>query len=151
MSKFDGGGRELLYSTYFGGGITGMAIDSQDRIWLTGESAPPEALPAPAGTPLLGSSYLAALSPDGSTVTSLITAPATVAGQGIVLVSDKPVTLGQGLAAVFDWRQRSIATGNSQLRGISASTAVTQSELVSFYGIGIGPRRRWAPISSMAL
>ena len=80
LNKLDRNGRELLVSTYFGSDVAELALDAEDRMWVTGESFPADALPAPSGTVLLGPSYVAGLRPDGSAVESLITAPSGTSG-----------------------------------------------------------------------
>jgi hypothetical protein len=93
ITKFDSTAQRLLFSTYFGGatpgspfGLTSLILDSQGTIWVTGAS-PPDQLPAPTGTPLLGTNYLAALTPDGSTLANIFTAPDGAAGQAIALTN----------------------------------------------------------------
>jgi len=40
-----------------------VALDSAGNIWITGTTFSPSSLPAPAGTPLVGNSYIAGLAP----------------------------------------------------------------------------------------
>jgi len=83
VAKFDSSAQRLLFSTYFGGrsrGVVGLTPDSQGTIWITGSSAPDE-LPVSKGTPLLGPTYVAGLSDDGSTLLDIFTAPNMAQGR----------------------------------------------------------------------
>ena len=144
--KFDSTGSTLLFATYLGGGSVesnGIALaaaaDGAGTIWLTGSSAIAE-LPAPAGMPVLGTNYIAGLSSDGASFTSLFTAPNGAAGAGIA-------TTPQGTLAALGFAGSvliSSSTTGPSLMGIagsastSISTAVCARELVSIYGINIG-------------
>jgi uncharacterized protein (TIGR03437 family) len=145
VAKFDSSGSKLLFATYLGGGSVtsngiAAAIDSTGTIWLTGSSAT-AALPALAGTPLIGTDYIAGLSSDGSTLVSLFTAPQGAAGVGIALTPQGTIV---ALGSTGSLLISSSAPGPS-LMGIAGSamttisTALCARELISLYGIDIGP------------
>jgi uncharacterized protein (TIGR03437 family) len=147
VTKFDPAVQQLLFSTYFGGGaapasptgVNSLAVDSQGTIWVTGGSAP-EALPAPPGTPLLGSTYVASLSSDGSSVTSAVTAPAGAAGRTIILTGDGVTTLGSsGSLLLTNPGSGPSLVGIANSAAAEVSNAVAPYELISLYGIGLGP------------
>jgi len=134
-----------VFSTYFGDGVyqspTGaVAIDSQGNIWLTGGSDP-NTLPFLPSTPQLGSAFIAELSADGSSVLSGITAPAGAAGQGIrLLPNGSPAALGTtGSVLLNAPGQPASLMGIANSAGVQASNNVAPYELVSLYGIGLGP------------
>jgi uncharacterized protein (TIGR03437 family) len=148
LAKVSGTGTSLLWCTYFGGGgagITGgvgaLAMDTQGRIVITG-SSDPNLLPAFSGIPLLGSNYVARLSADARTLQDLYAGPANAAGSGLVLTPTGTfVSLGQPGSL---WIQT--ATSGPSLLGVAnaasgpVSGVVSSVELVSLYGIGIGPQ-----------
>jgi uncharacterized protein (TIGR03437 family) len=148
LAKVSSTGASLLWCTYFGGGgagITGgvgaLALDAQGRIVITG-SSDPSLLPPFSGIPLLGSSYVARLSADASTLQDLYVGSANAAGSGLVLTSTGTfVSLGQPGSL---WIQTT--TSGPSLLGVAnaasgpVSGAVSCVELVSLYGIGIGPQ-----------
>ena len=142
--KFSSSGT-LLFATYLGGGsvtsngIALPAIDGAGTIWLTGSSSIGE-LPVLAGTPVLGTDYVAGLTPDGSSLVSLFTAPNGAAGAGVVITPQGSVAaLGSGGSLLI-----SSSTAGPSLMGIagsaesSISRAVCARELISIYGINIG-------------
>jgi uncharacterized protein (TIGR03437 family) len=144
VAKFDSAAERLLFSTYFGGGesfgVKGLTSDSEGTIWITGTS-PPEQLPAPKGTPLLGTSYVAGLSFDGSTITDLFTAPDGAAGQAIARAGEgTEIALGLSgsLLTVSPGAGPSLV-GIENAAATHVSPAVAPYELISLYGIGIGP------------
>lgn len=147
IAKVDASAKSYLFSTYFGKGVfdsqstvTSLALDSQGDIWLTGGSDP-AALPFPASTPLLGSTYVAELSADGSSVLSGITAPAGAAGQAIVTApSGSPAALGSAGSLLLSLpNQPASLVGIENSAGIQVSSYLAPYELVSLYGVGLGP------------
>ncbi len=142
IAEFDPSAVRLLSSTYFGWpfGVAGLALDTQGTIWITGSSLP-ASLPLPPGTPLLGGTYIAALSPDLSTVKSLITAPFGAAGQAITLNGGAPAVLGSSnaLLLVESSEGPSLVGIANSADSIVVSNTVAPDELISLYGIDIGP------------
>ncbi|MGD0868153.1 MAG: hypothetical protein ABSB88_01275 [Bryobacteraceae bacterium] len=148
LAKVSSTGTSLLWCTYFGGGGAGatggvgaLAVDAQGRIVITG-SSDPSLLPPFSGIPLLGTSYVARLSADASTLQDLYVGPANAAGSGLVLTSTGSfVSLGQPGSL---WIQTT--TSGPSLLGVAnaasgpVSGVVSPVELVSLYGIGIGPQ-----------
>ena len=79
-----------------------MALDPQGDIWLTGGSNP-SVLPLPSSIPLLGPTFVAELSADGSSVINAITAPTGAAGQAIVITPNgSPASLGFAGSLLLD-------------------------------------------------
>ncbi len=134
----------LNFGTYFGGytGPAALAIDDQGTIWLTGESAPAAVL---AGTgpsiAILGDDYIAGISANGSSLVSLFTAPAGSVGAGLAITQQGNIA---ALGAT-GWLLISSSTPGPYLMGIvelgaaQVSRALCARELVSLYGINIGP------------
>ncbi len=149
VMKFDPAFEQLLFSAYFGGagelgsllyaGVNGLAVDSQEVIWIAGAS-PSEQLPAPEGTPLLGQSYLAGLSQDGSTLSALFTAPSGIAGLGIVANANGVTSLGStGALLTASPGEGPSLVGLSNSAGSAITNVVVPYELISLYGLNIGP------------
>jgi uncharacterized protein (TIGR03437 family) len=140
VAKLDSTAERLLFSTYFGGASEHcLAVDSGGAIWVTGGS-PTADLPVPQGTPLLGPTYVAALSSDGSALINIFTAPNGAAGQAMILTGAGTVALGSGgsLLTVSSGSQPSlVGIGNASAGSVSG--AVAPFEFVSLYGIDIGP------------
>ena len=141
IAEFDPTAQQLLSSTYFGigTGVAGLAIDTQGAIWITG-SASPASLPAPPNTPLLGDTYVAGLSPDLSAITFLITAPSGAAGRAITFSNGAPIALGSAssLLSVGPAPGPSLV-GVANSAAPTVSNAVAPYELISLYGIDLGP------------
>jgi uncharacterized protein (TIGR03437 family) len=142
IAKFDPLAQKLVFASYFGGEgfVKGVTLDSQGSIWITGSSASNE-LPVTKDTALLGTTYVADLSADGSTLSYIVTAPSQAAGQAIVQTnSGSIVALGTAasLLTVTATAGPSIV-GIVNSAGSSVSPVVAPKELISIYGIDIGP------------
>jgi uncharacterized protein (TIGR03437 family) len=150
VAKLNSSATSYLFSTYFGGniafgspnGVTALTLDSQGDIWLTGGSAPSE-LPFPGSIPLLGSTYVAELSADGSSVLDAITAPAGASGQAIVITPNgSPAALGTAGSLLLSLPgQPASLVGVANSAGIQVSSSVAPYELVALYGVGLGPAK----------
>jgi len=142
VMKLDSAGQRLLFSTYFGGETIGPALvlDTQGTIWVTGTS-PTDELPVPKGTPVLGGCYLAGLSADGSSLASILTAPTGAVGQALALTSGSVTAMGaSGTLLTASPGQGSSLVGIGNAAALSVSVAVAPYELVSLYGLGLGPQ-----------
>jgi uncharacterized protein (TIGR03437 family) len=147
VAKVNASASGYLFSTYFGDGIYqsprgALTLDSQGDIWLTGGSDP-SALPFPISIPPLGDTYIAELSADGSSILGGITAPAGAAGQAIVLTpTGSPAALGgAGSLLLNSPGQPASLVGVANSAGIHVSSNVAPYELVSFYGVALGPAK----------
>jgi uncharacterized protein (TIGR03437 family) len=157
VAKLSNTGTSLIWSSYFGGvspqspepagiqsggaAVTGLAVDSQDRIVLTGQSNR-NLLPAPADTPLLGDGYVARLSTDGKTIDTLYVGPEDAAGVCLFLNAAGLFTVGGPSGSL--WIETAgdgpslLAVANAASVPISGLAA--PYELLSLHGIGIGPQ-----------
>jgi uncharacterized protein (TIGR03437 family) len=148
VAKLNSSATAYLFSTYFGGditfgsptGVSALALDAQGNIWATGGSAP-AVLPFPSSIPALGSTYLAELAPDGAVLLDGINAPAGAMGQAIALTSTgAPTVLGTAGSLVMNLAgQPASLVGVANAAGIQVLGEVAPYELISLYGIGIGP------------
>ena len=147
VAKVNATASGYLFSTYFGQGTyqyqmpsVALALDSQGDIWLTSGSAP-GALPLPDSIALLGDSFVAELSPDGSSVIGGITAPDGAAGQAIVLSANGlPAALGSAGSLLLNLPgQPAALAGIANSAGIQVSGNVAPYELISLFGSGLGP------------
>jgi len=153
LAKLSSNGSGLIFATYFGGntigsnlvrpvanGPTAIALDSQSNIWVTGGSAT-VALPSKSGTALLGQDYIAGISSDGASLLSLFTAPDGAAGAGLAITSQGALAvLGQeGLILISSATPAPSVMGIVGAASFQASRAVCAREVVSLYGIDIGP------------
>lgn len=147
VAKLDATGSKLLFSSWLGGaasnltssGPAALAVDTSGIIWVTGGAAP-YSVPAPANTAILGESYIAGISNDGSSVVSLFTAPDNATGQAIQATSSGIASLGtSGTLLISSPAAGPSLLGFAASPEFSASSAVAPRELISLYGIGIGP------------
>jgi uncharacterized protein (TIGR03437 family) len=146
VMKIDVSGR-LVFSTYFGEedpflayGVSGIAVDSQKTIWLTGSSIA-NRLPGYQAATNLGECFLAGLSPDGSNLTAMFTAPRGVAGLALALNGNGLIaSLGSSafLAAIPGEGPSVVGIANSA--GYTISGRVAPYELISLFGLGLGPQ-----------
>jgi uncharacterized protein (TIGR03437 family) len=132
-------GSGLVFASYLGaeGSVVSLAIDAQGAIWLTGSSTP-ASFP---GVTSLGPAYTVSLAEDGSRLASVLTAPADGAGRAIAVTPQGGVaTLGaSGSLLLGDLAQAPSLLGVSNSAATRVSGIVAPLELVSLYGIGIGP------------
>jgi len=146
VAKIDSSGSSYVFATYLGQpvygspvGVTQLLLDSQNNIWLTGGSAS-SSLPFPSSIPLIGSTYTAELSADGSSVLGGFTAPAGAMGQGIALTATGSATLGSTGSLVLNVPNQPASFGGIQnSAGLHVSANIAPYELVSLFGAGIGP------------
>jgi uncharacterized protein (TIGR03437 family) len=143
--------QQILWATFFGGGgssgVTGLTVDSDGEVWITGTSLLAASLPVRKGTAILGQPYVAGLSSDGTTLTDFFTAPDGAAGLALVELSDgTKVALGpmNALLTVSPGQGPSLV-GLANSAASHVSPVFAQFELISLYGIGMGPS---APISA---
>jgi uncharacterized protein (TIGR03437 family) len=143
VAELNVNGSDVNFATYFGGNSSGpaaLAIDNQGTIWVTGGSATAD-LPPKSGTTILGKNYIAGISSEGSTLLSLFTAPTGSTDAGLAITTQGTIAaLGQ-----TGWLVLSSSTPGPYLMGIAeswapqVSRAVCGRELLSLYGINIGP------------
>ncbi len=150
VSKFDSLGQHLLFSTYLGGEVpvafhvpptvSAVAVDAQGTIWVTGGSDP-SLLPTPSGTPLLGPEFTIGLSSSGASIEAAFTAPAGSTGQALLITAQGAImTLGtEGSVLPFSQNQSTALFGIANSGASHVSGIAAPYELVSFYGIGLGP------------
>jgi uncharacterized protein (TIGR03437 family) len=135
--RLDATGSKILFSTYLGAGaVNAVAVDGQGSIWATGNSSSP----LPGLTPL-GSVYTASLSIDGTHLLSGFTAPADATGQAIVATAQGgPSSLGLSGSLLLGGSTASPSLlGMANSGAIRVSGSVAALELISLYGVGIGP------------
>lgn len=150
--KVTNSGRNIAWMTWFGGSpgvggadigfqshVVALAVDPQGRILLTGFSQPSQLPPFPA-TPMLGPSYVARLSGDGTSLQELFVGPLNSAGAGLALTpAGSFVSVGPSGSL---WVETS-ASGASLLAMANAaggpvSGVVVPAEIISLYGPRIG-------------
>jgi len=144
IAKVNSTGASLLWSTYFGGGyspgVRSLAVDSQGAVTVAGYSDP-AVLPPFASVPLLGGTFVARLSSDGSTVENLYVGPNYATGYAVVL-TQTGTFIAEGQSGCL-WIESQDAgpslLGTANAASGLVSNLVSPSELISLYGIGIGP------------
>lgn len=151
LAKVTGSATAVAWSTWFGGstpdgssGIAGrvnaIALDPQGQIIVTGVSQPSLLPPFPA-SPVVGPSYVARISGDGSSLIDLHAGPLNSAGAALALTpKGNFVSLGP---AGSIWIETS-ASGPSLLASANAANGpvsglVAPAEVISLFGLGIGP------------
>jgi uncharacterized protein (TIGR03437 family) len=136
-------GTAVIWGTYFGGspfsGVKAIDVDAQGRVLFTGVTVDP----AEALSPTTGfrSSYVARMTSDAATLIDYYEGPYGLVGQGMAIASTG------GFAAVGQsgglWIETTaggpslLAVANSA--GGASLTTVAPHELISLYGVGIGP------------
>jgi uncharacterized protein (TIGR03437 family) len=147
VAKLDASGQRLLFGTFVGGTVgvvftpevRAVTVDPAGAIWITGLSDP-ALLPQVTG-PALGNTYVGSISPDGTTANLFYTAPEGGAGQAIGMSGDSTVAVLGPAGSILLTTPASgpslIGVANSAAS--SVSNAVVPLELISLYGIGLGP------------
>jgi uncharacterized protein (TIGR03437 family) len=137
-------GTAVIWGTYFGGSsfsnIKAIDVDAQGRVLFSGVTVNPSQPSVPSVSPYL-SSYVARLTSDGATLLDFYPGPYGLVGQGLAIASTG------GFAAVGNsgglWIETTtagpslLAVANSA--GGGSLTTVAPHELISLYGVGIGP------------
>jgi uncharacterized protein (TIGR03437 family) len=152
--KVNSTAQQIIWASFFGGGgssgVTGLTVDSDGEIWITGTSLLATSLPVPKGTVVLGQPYVAGLSSDGTTLTDFFTVPDGAAGLALVELTDgTKVALGpmDALLTVSPAPGPSLV-GMANSAASHVSPVFAQFELISLYGVGIGPA---TPISAQVV
>jgi uncharacterized protein (TIGR03437 family) len=151
LAKVTSSATGITWSTWFGGGpsdgqvgiggqVNALALDPQGQIVATGVSQPSQ-FPPFAASPVVGPSYVARISGDGSTLIDLHAGPLNSAGAALALTpAGNFVSLG---SAGSIWIETP-ATGPSLLAAANAANGpvsglVAPAEIISLFGLGIGP------------
>jgi uncharacterized protein (TIGR03437 family) len=149
VAKLNSSATHLIWSTFFGGSdygregaeVNALVIDLRGRIIITGK-ADSNVLPAVNGVLVSGPSYVARLSADGTALEDLYPGPDNSRGAGLALTpAGNFVALGQ---AGTIWIETDTSGGSllaiANAASGPASEFVAPSELLSLYGMGIGPQ-----------
>jgi uncharacterized protein (TIGR03437 family) len=143
--KLNATGTAVVWGTYFGGSpfayVRSLRVDPQGRVVFTGVTVDPSQA-ALSGNPWFRPSYVARVSSDGATLVDFFKGPNGLVGL------DLAITSNSGFAAVGPSGALWIETANSgpSLLAITNSsngqsvTAVVPFELLTLYGIGLGPQ-----------
>lgn len=137
-------GTAVIWGTFFGGSpfsnVSAVDVDAQGRVLITGVTVNPAVAALP-NVSSFRSSYVARLTADGATLADFYEGPYGLVGQGLAIASTG------GFAAVGAsgglWIETT-APGPSLLAVANAAgggslTTVAPYELISLYGVGIGP------------
>ncbi|HMD70481.1 MAG TPA: hypothetical protein VKF41_04020 [Bryobacteraceae bacterium] len=144
LIKLNHTGTAVVWGTFFGGGafsnVKAIAVDAQGRVLFSGVTLSPNQPSVPAVSPYL-SGFVGRLASDGATLADYYPGPFGLVGQGLAIASTG------GFAAVGSsgglWIETT-APGPSLLAvtngaGGGSLTTLAPYELISLYGVGIGP------------
>ena len=143
IAKVNNSGTSLIWATYFGSqyqGVSALALDSQGNVVISGFSDP-SLLPESSNRPSTLGSYAARLTGDATTLLDLYIGPNLASGQAMALSpAGSFITFGQAGSLWIE----TPTSGGSLLAVANAASGpvsglVAPYELISFYGIGIGP------------
>jgi uncharacterized protein (TIGR03437 family) len=141
VAKLAGASGALDFFTNFGcasRGVYSVAVDSSNTIWITGQ-ADSSSLPAAPVSSGSGSSYVAALAADGSSVEAWYAAGGMF-GQALASAPAGPAVLGTaGFLMLSNASGGPSLLGVANAAGSAASAIIAPAELVSFYGTTLGP------------
>jgi uncharacterized protein (TIGR03437 family) len=149
LVKLNNAGTAVIWGTYFSGSpfshVKALRVDAQGRVQFTGVMVNPSA-PALPNDPSFRQTYVARMASDATSLSDYDQGPLDVVGQDLVL------TAAGGFAALGAlgtlWIETA-APGPSLLAVTNSasgqySSAVAPSELITLYGVGLGPL---APVS----
>ena len=154
LLKLNSTASQLIFATYFGGNapltgpivdppdagppasVNSVFVDASNTIWITGYSTD---LGFPG--PILGPTYIANVSADGSSLLGLVTAPEGAAGvQILVEPSGAIAALGsQGSVLLSTSATGPSIVGIANAAGPAVSRSISPVEIVSIYGYNLGP------------
>ena len=138
-------GTAVNWGTYYGGSpfssVRALGLDAQGRVLFTGVTVDPQVAPFPTQAGFRAT-YVARLASDGSTLVDLYGAPYGVTGQALAITAAG--TFASIGSAETLWLETANAGPSLLAIANSASNAyastITGTELVTLYGIGIGPQ-----------
>jgi uncharacterized protein (TIGR03437 family) len=145
-TKMNTSGTALLYSTYLAGKgeetVSAIVPDSQGHVWLTGTTTSPD-FPSLPGSLSLGNEFLIELETDASRLLQSYRLPTGSSSQGVLVSSPRNVlTLGSS-GEVLDWffgdTSGPSLVGVANAAATSVSGRVAPGEIVSIYGVRLGP------------
>ncbi len=142
VAKVNNLGTSLIWSTYFGSGtVESLALDTQGNVLLTG-SSDPSVLPGSSSSPAPTGCFVSRISADAEKLINLFTGPSTACGQAVIpSASGNFVAMGRAGSL---WIETS-GSGGSLLATANAASGpasgnVAPAEIISLYGVGIGPQ-----------
>ncbi len=144
LIKLNRSATAVVWGTYFGSSafssVRAIYVDAQGRVLFTGSSVTP---PVSASPPLSSfvSSYVARLTSDGATLTDYFSGPSGLVGQGLAMQPTgafAAVGYSGGLWIEGAASGPSLLAGQNSAGGASLTT-VAPYELISLYGLTIGP------------
>lgn len=146
VTKLNGSGTALLFSTYLGGQdseeVSGLVVDEVRDIWITGHTASSD-FPLRPGSLSLGDDFVVQLDAHGSRLLQSYRLPTGSAGQGVVLDSHHNIiALGEQGSVL---RPETANSSESQVSGIANSAGfavsprIAPGEMISIYGVNLGP------------
>ena len=145
-AKMNPSGTALIYSTYLAGTgqdiANGIAIDAQGHAWITGTTTSPD-FPSLPGNLSLGNAFLLELETDASRLLRSYHVPAGSAGQALAMISPTEIAT-LGLTGTLTRWSFDIPSAPSMLAVANAAATIANGhvapgEIVSLYGVGLGP------------
>lgn len=146
-AKLSNDGASLLYGTYLGGAkgasVSGLALDSGGNVWIAGSTNSPE-FPSLANTAPLGDDFVLQLNSGGTAVTKLYRLHSGSVTQKPVLDTNGNLLLlaSQGTLITIntvDGLSRPGLLGFGNSASLQLDAGFGSGELVSLYGVGLGP------------
>jgi uncharacterized protein (TIGR03437 family) len=149
VARLDASGSSLGFATYLGAlarpdnfGIGGPGLDSDGRIWVTGATGTPDLLRLDS-TPPFGTTFAVALSSDGTKLEQSWLLPNGEAAQALVVDSSGVVTLAVPNGFLLQLPRPDATApavfGVANTAGTEVSPGLAPGELVSLYGVHLGP------------
>jgi uncharacterized protein (TIGR03437 family) len=144
LVKFNSAASAVIWGTYFGGSafsnVKTVRVDSNGNVLFTGAFVSPSGASLPAGL-TSRITYVARMASDATKLIDLFQAPSGVTGQDLVITSNGGFSAAGLLGGL--WIETP-TSGPSLLAIMNAaggqySSAVARMELVTLYGLGIGP------------
>jgi uncharacterized protein (TIGR03437 family) len=138
----------LLFGTYFGtkdvdGGVGAIEMTQDGSFWITGLAGPATLPVTDSSARAFGPTYMARLTADASRIITLSTAPGGAAGQALAMSpAGTPVALGTSGSVLNAPTLLGVANAAASV----VSGRVSPLEVVSLYGVGIGPAEASGPV-----
>lgn len=145
LVKLNNNGTAVIWGTYFGGSlysyVKALAVDAQGEVLFTGVTVN-QSQAALASNPAFRSTYVARMASDGATLTDFYQGPNNLVGWDMAMASTGGFA-AIGLSGAL-WVETTapgpslLAVANSS--GSGSLSTVAPYELISLYGVGIGPQ-----------
>jgi uncharacterized protein (TIGR03437 family) len=143
VARLGPSGNTLIFASYVGSSAPGLWLDSEEHAWITGKTASPSSFPVLSDSLRLGNSYVVELTSDGVRPITIELLPNGSAGTSLARdLLGRVILLGSTgsvLRIPATGPANTVVLGQANAAGSAVSNHVAPGEIVSLYGVALGP------------